>query len=353
MKALNQTLYDALKRAFKDKIKIANQGAVYHGVVHSTPGDRDSSRIDKKTVITRSGGEEYRVCCPHCGDTRYRLWINHRWGTEMAGMTLDHLAICHNEQCQKNYGFMRWLRSVVEGNVGVVDKEPVFDKDDVGSDMKLEQVPLPGVCTRVDELPDYHVAVRYLREQRGFDPDELGRYWGVSWCEYSSKLPPKNKLIIPIYDYLDGKLVTLNWQARWLEAKGLNDKPSKGDQKYFNMPGVSKNWLLYNAYRAVQNPTVVVICEGVFDVMRFGRTHAVSIFGKTASTKQKELLWQNWGVKGAVGVIALDTDAQKERKDLQDWMSNWSKVITLEYPDGKDAAELPEDYLWGMINKQL
>src|ERR1017187_9480324 len=45
-------------------------------------------------------GEYYIISCPYCGDTRFRLRINHRWGvTDERGHSNLWLAHCHNERC--------------------------------------------------------------------------------------------------------------------------------------------------------------------------------------------------------------------------------------------------------------
>src|SRR4051794_18793914 len=48
-------------------------------------------------------GEQYRVCCPFCPDTRKRLYINHRWGLfdERTRSKNLWLAKCYNEDCLK------------------------------------------------------------------------------------------------------------------------------------------------------------------------------------------------------------------------------------------------------------
>jgi hypothetical protein len=347
-KVLNESLYNALLAAFGE-VRIANQGMQFNATVlpNLVPGAGGRNSGYHK-IKTHSAGEYYKVCCPHCGDQRYRLWINHRWGTELSGMRLDHLACCYNESCEQNQGFWTWLRKTIEGELGAV----TYIRSDAVEPDELRPIPLPGVCIPLHELPTQHAAVQYIAG-RGFDPVKLGTYWGVSWCTYSLETPPENRLVFPVYDYYDDKLCTMAWQARWLDTATLNDAPPKGQKKYYNQTGHPLHRFLYNAYRARDQRDIVVVCEGALDAIRVGRSRGVALFGKTASEEQKSVLWRKWGRHGAVGVVAIDPDATRERNRLAKWMESWRKSIVLDFPHGQDVAATPKDVIWGTINARL
>lgn len=54
-----------------------------------------------------SGGEQYAVNCPFCGDTRHRLYISHMWNqiietsNHVKYHCSKHLIRCFNEDCQR------------------------------------------------------------------------------------------------------------------------------------------------------------------------------------------------------------------------------------------------------------
>ena len=89
------------------------------------------------------------------------------------------------------------------------------------------------------------------------------------------------------------------WQARYV------DEPAdKAIPKYYNMPSMRKNELLYNFDRASRCP-MVCLCEGVTDVWSVGPA-SVALFGKTLSQHQKLLIASTW--KEGVVVVMLDGD---------------------------------------------
>jgi hypothetical protein len=93
---LNQDLYDQLVSRF-GRVKIGNPGVpMAYSVVKNPITQRNDIMVS-----ARQCGEYYIVCCPYCKDNRFRLWINHRWGTEdpVTGTTFwpSRWAYCFNE----------------------------------------------------------------------------------------------------------------------------------------------------------------------------------------------------------------------------------------------------------------
>src|SRR5947208_1421278 len=93
MAPLNPALYAALQRAF-GQVRIVHADARMDAVY--LPGPDGRLRLE---VI--SAGEYLTVCCPFCNDTRFRLWINYRWGLRdvRTGTRNRWLAICYHEDC--------------------------------------------------------------------------------------------------------------------------------------------------------------------------------------------------------------------------------------------------------------
>lgn len=347
---LNPELFDALVKAF-GKVRVAKAGIPLQGRMV-----RDWADKKRRQLQAFETGEYYQVCCPFCGDTRFRLWINHRWDTFMDGARLSHLVICYNEDCNKREpDFLRKLRAIVAGQYVATPMRRIEADPDAEVRTLADAL---GHFIRVDRLPGEHAAVRYLETVRHVRASEAGGRWGISWCGFSTVLPQNNRLFFPLYDSdADGKLVLKGGQAHWLDPKTLKGTPpsdARGEAKWYTLPGTKKSQLLYNGYRARRQTDIVVITEGPFHVISAGADYGVGLWGKNASAAQKELLWNNWGSKGAVAVLALDPDAADERLEMESWFKylNWEYVI-LESPPGTDIGDRSSECIWNEINKLL
>src|ERR1035437_3488069 len=91
---MNPTLYRRLQRRFGE-VLVSKEG--------STMSAHVVSGVDGKPRLqVTDRGEEYRVSCPYCHDTRKRLYIAHGHGTLVHGVRC--LAIhCYNEDCFHDY----------------------------------------------------------------------------------------------------------------------------------------------------------------------------------------------------------------------------------------------------------
>src|SRR5262245_37670023 len=67
-------------------------------------------------------GEYYRVRCCFCNDTRFRLYVNHRWGRYEPAVRSKclFLAHCFNEDCLARPGRARQLYDYVFDDFGDV-----------------------------------------------------------------------------------------------------------------------------------------------------------------------------------------------------------------------------------------
>jgi len=358
---LNPGLYAALCDAF-GTVRIANEGQPYRSTIVRDLVAQPDARYGRRRVKTLNGGEEYAVCCPECGDQRFRLWINHRFNTDVAGVRMKFLAVCFNENCQQNRGFWSRLQQRISQGKTNAPLYQVRDAPVIDQDFKPQPQPLPGVCVPLHELGAQHLAVQYV-EARGFCAAELGRVWDVSFCEYSSVLPAENRLVFPIYDDYDGRVTRMNWQARYLTPEivaavkaGQPEAPiikARRARKYYNAPGSKLKWHLYNGWRARADSSLVVICEGVFDAIRLGPECPVALFGKTCGEMQLQQLWKNWGALGGIGVTALDPEVVRERTALLTAMANWAQVIDLKLPADTDVGVTPRSTLLALIRSYL
>lgn len=262
MNPLNPTLHTLLKIHFGN-VTIVSEGQpiLWH---ESVGGMLTTSQTRHDGPTVKYPGEEYKVNCPFCSDTRQRLYINHSWGVFDSKTNKQNLFLCQcfNEQCVDNFDRQVQLQDMVfapapdqkEGHYRICEGE----KKPKG-DVKIE---LPGLMLSLEDLikrDPLHYALEYLRS-RNFDPLKLSRMYRVGFC-YHSKFPmARNRIIIPFVE--SGKLV--GWQARF-----VGTPPRINIPRYWTCPGMSTNDHPYNLERALQHQTVVVV-EGATDSWSFG-----------------------------------------------------------------------------------
>jgi hypothetical protein len=344
----NEKLHSSLLRTFGE-VRISNEG---EGAVFTTSTDQESGRV-YATVDPDHRGEQYAVCCPICGDTRFRLCISHRWNTKdpatsaFFGRQLVH---CFNAGCDLSDG------SLIHERAQAIDNLESMLRPYVARGMNLyvtrtptraiEKASLPGDCVPITQLPETHPAIMYLQERR-FDPAWLERTFGLMFCREGKNVA--GRIIIPIQ--CGGKLV--GWQARY-----VGEPPTDNIPKYLNMTGLPKSRVVYN-YDNAKHTSFGVIVEGVTDAWRIG-PQAVAILGSTISTRQIELASAAWGQAGVA--LLIDGDArsteQKRRKyeKVRDRLVGsgtfaWG-VLEVILPDGMDPGDMTMAQVWQLIIKQ-
>jgi hypothetical protein len=337
MNPLNPQLYRALASRFGE-VRMCNEGQ--HMLMRRI---RSALRYDKFEDRVVEAGEQYCVCCPYCGDTRFRLYVSYRWNTkDDSGKTSGlHLIQCFNENCNTS-SFRDQLQTYIAKRVATRSYHAELQKAE-----SFQAVDLPGMCIPLHSLPFDHPSRAYLQSRR-FDPDELSKLWNVHYCQSTAVdengfIPGTNirahlvqgRIIFPVYR----AGVMVGFQARVI-----------GDHqvKYYTMPGLRKQYMLYNGDRAKGYDFGVVV-EGVLDAIRVG-PQAVALLGKTMSWRQRELIIAHWG-SGALCIL-LDPDAVKEMERIQKLLNpqsfRWGSFC-LPLPPGTDPGDMNRDELWGLI----
>lgn len=331
-KVLNPRLYQQLLRAFGE-VRIANAGQPFVGsVVRSALADK----AQRLHVHVTSKGECYQVCCPFCGDGRFRLWIAHRWGTSERGIPVKFAAICYNEQCHvKRPDFYRKMCDMLDEYIAAPKRIA-----EAAARARIEQMVLPGNCIPFKQLAADHPAVAYL-SGRGFDQNALSEDWEVMWRTGGSALGHAYRIIIPIYamDQKDTR-VLVGWQSRYFDVDVHGPKPpSKEIPKYMTSPGLRKSAVLYNGWRAAAGP-LAVVGEGPLDAIKAGPYVGVAILGKSASLAQESLLWTGWLARGAPVIVMLDNDANDTASKLKARLGGrGGTVLRVQAPHGKDPGD--------------
>lgn len=302
---LNEKLYSALLNSF-GSVKIAREGEPMQFVVRPNP----MNGRKMASVLDAMSGEYYRVCCPFCSDSRYRLWINHRWNTldPVSGAAFGKgLCICYNDGCDLGEGVDRRVRRQKQDTLEKILKPYVAHTVRLRTPRRMVpkavEAKLPHDCVPLSRLSHGHAAIQYLLS-RGFDPAQLERDWQVLYCYRDVNPSVSERLIIPIYDETGLR----GWQARY-----IGTPPSSNIPKYFTMPGTPRNNVLYNYYRASKYPFGILV-EGVTDAWKVG-LNAVASLGSSFSARHFQMMQAAWGSTG-LGLLydnELD-DPKKARK---------------------------------------
>lgn len=354
---LNPALYDFLIKSY-GRVKVAKRGQVMRYKVADSEGG--------KFVAVLDGGEEYAVCCPMCGDRRFRFSVNHTYGTMVEGQMLTHLAHCWNEQCERRGLredlFRRWedytaygISSRTAASVAAEKQLQPLTVSNVVDECSSRFMRL-GRVELLASLPASHPAREYV-DRRGFDSTTYGKAYslGVSFDQTYQARWALNRLIVPIW--MLGKQV--GWQARVIEGfTPLTPDENRGkswpykEPKYWTSPGMRKSFLLYNYDVAQRYRNLVVILEGVTDVWRVGGC-AAGLFGKSMSSYQTQLIAETWGF-GAWIILFGDADAkdawEANAAALRRHVQDPSKVVVVFPSSGKDAGGMTQEAVWKEIS---
>lgn len=298
------------------------------------------------------GGEEYRINCPMCGDTKHRMYINHAWGLDrQTGYPSSKLVVCHNEHCEdnddRNKPFRGNIRIMLEQKLRsyTVGSVPKIDMSARKTEAPKEPLPFPDPAWTVpfEKLDPKHPALKFLR-QRKFTIAEMNK-WGVVYAE-QYPVTQGNKEYFWLAERLFIPCGRKGWQARTLEE---NTKT----MKYFTCPGWKKSREVYNIEEA-RKYTFCVLCEGVTDVWRVG-PQGICIFGKSLANHQVEAIAKQFDTVA----LALDPDAYtggekaagiKSANLLRRHVRN---VSIVQLPGGRDPSDCSRETLWKCIYKAL
>lgn len=316
----NPGLYNRLKSLFGE-VRISSGGVPFVAETIYDPFR------DKLKSVIRQRGEAYCVCCPFCSalkrvrnDTRFRLWVNHRWGTQIPNFNSYSLAICYNEDCLSDPEVSKFFRSLVEGDAYYIPPEIVSPPQPSG---KLVSIRLPDSYVPLLSLPPGHPALEYL-VSRGFDPAYVATQYGVGYVGHDGSLPAiSNSLLIPVY--FDGELVS--WQARKLSPAGK--------VKYVTCPGAKISQVFYN-WDAARGYDYAILVEGVFDVWRLGPP-ALALFGTHLSQNQVDLLRSRYSTV----VVLLDGDAKEKAEKIVERLRGYVNPVLVQLPESCDPADVP------------
>jgi len=211
----NPLLYAFLARAF-GRVRVSKHGMPL----------RYRAALGAGGITVLDGGEEYLVCCPVCGDRRFRLSVNHMYGSFVAGVSMSFMAHCWNERCERR-GLRDSLRREWENHSKHGASFAPWTETS-GAALSDEPITLDGVVEEcaanharlsdvrpVWELPEGHPIRQYL-DGRNFPSEAFGRAYslGVSFDDSYPMRWAFRRLIVPVW--MLGRQV--GWQARVVDG---------------------------------------------------------------------------------------------------------------------------------------
>ena len=310
------------------------------------------SNIDSQIKYT-GNGKEIHVCCPICGESRYRMYINLENGK----------TYCHNCNFSgnmitliQNVEGVSWTRANktfqdVKGNMSIPEnvqdeiERNVFSSD-FRSDLAKRAIPLPDEYNLIKTGSNVNIrvkrAIKYLMS-RGITKKQIERH-NMGFCSsgiYS------NRVIIPITE--NGELKF--WVARAISKDVKLKEKSPSNEEY----QISKSEVIFNLDRAAKKYHSIVIAEGIFDALSFSDI-GVSLLGKTLYQEQLNILldYRNLLTEGVY--IALDWDARDKATQMAETLSEFFKVKMINIPKNLDdpnncLQKMGRKYMWKLIDE--
>jgi len=302
----NMALYELLLEQY-GSVKVQNAGQSFSYKASPAKGGHYK-------IIKIHSGEEYAVCCHKCGDTRYRLNINHVFGTRLSGVLMDHAAHCWNENCD----VLKDLQELIAGrHMKIAPSKEVtgfISLDTIAQD-SFENFKRLNCLERMDKVQDGHPAREYL-VGRGLNPDELGSIFGVSYCYDNSPEASlaANRIIYPLYHQGSKGLQPVGWQAGVIPMLSPRQKP-----KYYTSPGCMRSFFMYMFPWSIGCDGMVLV-EGPTDAHTIGPP-ACALLGSNITAKQKALIVDSMSQKSGTLVLIGDPGFEKV------WSENYASMV--------------------------
>ena len=202
---LNEKLYYAIKAVFGETPKIVNEGmpATLRDI---HPQFTFVPKITNLGTKNTTGGEQYVVNCPFCGDKRQRLYISYLWDSTFSIEGCDYhaseyLMNCFNEGClskEKNPDNEKHAIQVINALRETMRSPSILDVSGAelgeSSGSIANQVPYPQGTVDLANAPEY--VLNYIHN-RGFTVEELD-YFKVKYLSYFGKFK-HGLLVLPVY----------------------------------------------------------------------------------------------------------------------------------------------------------
>lgn len=280
----------------------------------------EKSGVDFKQA---PGSDEVRICCPSCGEEKYRLYLNLK----------KRQGICF--RCGEGGGIWKFLRqlgvkqlrdSEITGATSIA--KPAEEVKPIA--MPPDAVRLAGATSAIAEM-----AREYLLTKRKLTAQEIERY-NIHYCAaglYSGLV------IIPIYNESNE---LSGWQGRrfgFFGKKSMNPPDMRG--QIFNLQNCVDKWGLL----LVEGPFDSIITHRYLEEAGIG---SVAMLGHSISARQSAVI--GYVLKPERVWVMLDPDAVEDQGKIVNALRTRgvTEVYRCDLKDG-DPDELTHEELVGQL----
>lgn len=273
-------------------------------------------------VKTTNTPSEIHICCPVCGETRYRMYIN----------VDSRLVYCHN--CQFSGTIIKLIQQIegisyYDAISRYKDFSVIKSPQQLHDYLFIREIRTPAVAKRPIALPDEYQplsscenvtarkAIKYLHK-RGITNRQIEQY-KIGVCSLGEY---RDRIILPIYYGNDLKF----WVARAIGTAPLKEKSPHTEEYQF-----SKSEVLFNVDLAVRKYHFIILSEGIFDALSWGEA-GVALLGKSLYDAQLDTLlgYKNELTEGIY--LALDADATESMIKIAKRLSAYFPVYLIRIP---------------------
>jgi DNA primase len=272
---------------------------------------------------------EYRFDCPHCGETKHRLYVSTSKGLyncyncgEFSGPIVGLIAYIQGISYKEAFELYKEYANVytLSGDIreAILEKLKVFDIDKY---MLKSPIPLPETFTLLDKSDSREAKrIRKVLHSRLVTDSQITRH-KFGYCfdgEYSERA------VLPIYEQKELQF----WVARATTKTAYKKEMSPTNEEY----QISKSEVIFNLDYAAKNFGAIVICEGIYDAVSYGDI-GVATLGKILSEAQVEkiLKYKNKLVNGVY--MSYDEDAIKYNLRAAEELSKYLDVHMINVKD--------------------
>ena len=273
------------------------------------------SRVWPRHQVT-SGGHEFKIMCPKCGDKsrpdKIKLCIRlendlyHCWVCDLKGKSVARLIHKVRPQLagsyQSQFGTVKYDASQEE-----------FIKCELPANFKLVMQSLHDPNAK---------RIRRYGHARGLSDSELWRYR----VGYAPSL--RARMILPSFDE-DGRL-------NYWTARRVDDDPS---YRYINAK-VPKTQFIVGELDLDWSAEEIVLVEGPFDLIKCSLLNATCLLGSTL--REDSAIFRKLVTYPERIILALDADARKKQDKIAQLLMSYDKEVFFVTP--------PADEDWGDLN---
>ena len=288
---------------------------------------KESQQFDIRKYLTTQGvhfiesgknvGEgNIGICCPACDDDNFHMGIRtdikiyNCWKCEEQGDLVKFISLIEGANYYLALAKIKDSASVIDRSDFQDKIKDVFARKSIEEEKQKMERNLLVPCTKYlhelnSEFELDELFLNFIYERR-YTVKELEE-WGVRAELFN--------------DYAYRLMFPVTYKKKIVNYVGRTviDAPNKYKNCSNNDAVFPIKDLLYGYDYVKIGQDNLVICEGVFDVIRFGKGVAVGIFGKAITVNQMELLYSLEIKKRILIVLDGDAlrDAEKIAKELQ------------------------------------